>query len=139
MTKKKYKPIKTIRRSCITGKAVWVTHCTTYHGILTAYKKACEHEIERTKNLAEMAARLKGSILKLLNDCLEGLPIDQPLTPEQQAAARQLLALAEYNPYTPSEFYYHIMEERRRKAEDKEILRQMREREKAGKAAKETK
>lgn len=136
MTKKKNKPLRVIRKSCVTGKAVWVSHRTEYRAVWRSYKTACKCEIERTKNLAEMAARLKGGVLKFLNDCLAHLPIDVPMTTEQQAAARQMLYMAEYNPYTKSEFYEHIVEERRRREEDRKMWRMVHERKKSGKVTK---
>ena len=51
------------------------------------------------------------------------------LTPEQKQAAKELQAMAKKEPPCDREFYNHIMEERRRRKEDREIRRKMRERE----------
>ena len=131
MTKKKNKPLRVIRKSCITGKAVWVSHCTNYPAVWLAYMTACKREVERVKNLGEKVAHRKANILKFLNDCLAGLPIEAALTSVQKTAARQLLSMADSNSFAKSEFYEHIMEERRRREEDREMWRKRRESEKA--------
>lgn len=119
-----------IRYSCITGKPVWVYWAPSKGAAWTAYSRACKREAEVVRRAPEVAAQRKANIKALLSRCLESLPIGAELTPRQQAAAKELLALAEMEIPFSREFYDHVVEERRRRAEDAEIRRQMREREK---------
>jgi hypothetical protein len=124
-----------IRRSCITGKIVWVYRGMSKNAGWVAYHRVCKKELERVKHLPEMEAEYKAQILKLLNDCMANLPINAELTPDQKAAAKKLLKMADEMPPYDMEFYNHIVEERRRREEDKRIRQKMREREAAEKAA----
>lgn len=119
-----------IRYSCLTGKAVWIYQGLSRHGGRQAYLMAWKKELERVKNWREHVMKRKATIMKILNDCMANQPITGELSPEKQAAARTLLKLAETEPECYRGFYDHIIEERRRRAEDAEIRRQMREREK---------
>lgn len=119
-----------IRKSCLTGKAVWIYRGPSKQASWKAYWRACCREEERVRNWPQTAARRKENILRLLSDCMSGLPLTGELPPEKEAAARQLLAISKKGIPCRSEFYEHFMEERRRRAEDLEIHRQMREREK---------
>ena len=125
-----------LRHSCITGKLIWVYRGMSRHAGRDAYYRACKREIERVKHWPEYVAERKAQILKLLNDCLAKFPIDYVLTPEQKKAARTLMKIAEEEPECDMEFYNHVMEERRRREEDKRIRQQMREREALERAAK---
>ena len=118
-----------LRRSCITGKVVWAYYAKTAGAANTAYCRACKKEIERVKHWPETVAKRRAEIMKFMNECLANIPINQELTPRQKEGARRLQA--EYKKDIPCYmgFYEHVMEERRRRAEDKEIRRKMRERE----------
>lgn len=126
---KKGKHIKVfIRRSCITGKVIWV-----YRGVKTgeylAYWRACRKELQRFKMWAERLDRRRRNMTRLLSDSSSRIPITEEMTPEQREAARQLHELSVADVKPDREFYDHIIEERRRREEDREIRRQMRERE----------
>jgi hypothetical protein len=125
---KKPRPIRKLRYSCITGKAVWACFATSYKAEWKAYKKACEAEIERVRTWSEHAAEYRNGILRALNKLTSSIPIGQEMTPEQRAAARAIKKLADTPLECDMEFYNHIMEERRRKAEDKAIREQMKKR-----------
>ena len=126
-----------IRRSCITGKLVWVYRGMSRNAGYVCYHRACKHEIERIKHWPEYVENYKASIMRLLNECMAKFPIDYEMTPKQKAAAKRLIEMANNPPECDMEFYNHVIEERRRRAEDKKIRQQMREREAALKAAKE--
>lgn len=119
MTRKKIRKIVKIRYSCLTGKPVWVCHKLTYKGEYTAYKRACEREIERIKHWDERMAERKRNIMQLLNKLTASLPIDHEWTPEQLEGARELKRIAAKPPECDKEFYNHIMEERRRRSQEK--------------------
>lgn len=122
-------PIVEIRRSCITGRVVWVYRGFTKAAANVAYWRACKKEIERVRHWADTMARQRAEITNMLTACLANLPIDAEMTPEQKQAARELQAMAKMDIPCDREFYDHIMEERRRRKEDREIRRKMRERE----------
>ena len=60
-------------------------------------------------------AQRASNITRIMSKCMEKLPIDAELTPEQTAAAKQLRAILMKEPPCNMEFYNHIMEERRLK------------------------
>lgn len=111
-----------IRRSCLTGRAVWMwcgkSRCAAYK----AYSRACAAEVDRVRRWGETTVRRRSAILQLLNECLADIPITQSLTPEQTAAATALRELSREDVGCDREFYNHIIEERRRRAD----IRQMR-------------
>ncbi len=124
---KKRRPVTVILRSCITGNVVWIYRGPSQEAARKAYQRVCRKEIERVRGLGERMARRTAAITRLLTNCLADKPIDAALTPEQQEAARELQAISRKQPECPGEFYDHIMEERRRREEDREIRRRMRE------------
>lgn len=127
--------VTVIRRSCITGKIIWFYRGMSKNAANVAYHRAWKHELERVKHWPEVVAERKANILRLLNNCLANLPITAELTPKQKAAVRRLRKMAEEEPECDMDFYNHIIEEQRRRAEDKRIRQQMREREALERAA----
>jgi hypothetical protein len=115
--------------SCLTGKAVWLYRGPSRGAANVAYWRACKKEIEYVRQWPRYVAERKAFYEGILNGCLASLPIDAELTPSQKAAAKVLRKLADEKLPCYMEFYNHIMEERRRREEDREIRRQMRERE----------
>ena len=123
-----YKKVLVIRRSCLTGKIVWVYYGLNKKAAYVAYCRACKEEIKRQRNWEETSEQRKRRILKMLNDCLAEIPITTPLTQDQAAKARELRAIAKEDIACHREFYNHIMEERRRRKEDAKIRTEMRQR-----------
>jgi len=127
--RKKKNLITVICKSCLTGKVVWIYRGPSRGAARVAYWRACKAEIERVRNWGETVARRRESIANTLKAILGGLPKNTELTPQQAEAARQLEAIGNSDVPCYREFYDHIMEERRRRAEDQEIRRKMRLRE----------
>jgi hypothetical protein len=125
---KKRRQYVKIVRSCITGKVVWVYRGLSQNAARLAYWRACQEEIRRVRDWAQKAQRRKDSILRVLEKCSAALPLDAELSREQKEASRELQAVVRKAPECHSEFYDHIMETRRRRQEDREIRRRMRER-----------
>ena len=121
--------ILAIRKSCITGNVVWVYNAPTYGAARVAYKRACDKELERVKHLTKVRAERKKYILHVINEFIADMNPMEPLTPEQVEGIKMLRRLAEELIATDLEFYEHIVEERRRRAEDTRIRQEMRERE----------
>lgn len=131
MFKNKPHSVTVIVRSCLTGQVVWIYRGASKRSADSTYCRACQCEVERVRHWSRIAARRKANILRLLSECMAGMAIDGVMTPEQKAAAKRLTSMAE-DPGCYREFYDHIMEERRRRARDKKIRQQMREREAVG-------
>lgn len=104
-----------IRWSCLTGKAVWVYLGPSEDSAKKAYSRAWHCEVKRVRKWAEIVATRMANVKKLLNDCMQHLPINAELTPQQQQAIRQLLSIAHQTTDGRSEFYLHIEEEHRRR------------------------
>lgn len=132
MAKREKKHI-TIVYSCLTGVPVWVYFGPTEKPRM-AYWRACKAEIELHRRWPEIVAERRDFIMGILNKCLQNQPMMSDLPPEKKKAAKRLLAMANEPQPFYSEFYDHIMEERRRKEEDRKIRQQMREREKKEKS-----
>ena len=122
------KKIIIMRRSCLTGKVVWLYTGPTRGAGRIAYYRACRAELRYAQRFSDAADRRRANIMRLLNECLAELPITETLTREQTEAARRLRALAEEQPAYQRDFLEHVVEERKRRKEDKEIRRKSRER-----------
>lgn len=117
-----------IRKSCITGNVVWVYRGPSKRAANSAYYRACQEELRRVKSMPHRAAERKRNILRFLDKCMEDMDMSQPMTKKQKAAAQALRKLADEPIATNREFYEHIIEERRRREEDRKIRKEMRER-----------
>ena len=115
-----------LRKSCLTGKVVWLYRAPSQEAIWKAYSRACQAELERRSQYDEMQERRKANVLQLLAECTSAAG---EMTPEKKSLARQLRALSKEMPPFQSEFYDHVVEERKRREEDRLIRQQMRERE----------
>lgn len=120
---KRNRPVIVIRRSCLTGKVVWVYKGPNKRAANTAYCRACKREVERVRHWGETAAERRANILRVLNDYLADIPLNAKLSPEQKAAVKKLQQLSKEDIACHREFYEHIMEERRRRREDQNIRR----------------
>jgi len=147
MTKHR-KLVTIIKRSCLTGKVVWIYRGASRNAGRHAYWKACKKELEKVKQWAERMAERKRRLTLMLGSSdsssssgngtsgnkasgkgSAGNMFGGELTDEQRKAARELVRMAKQEPPPDMEFYNHIVEERRRRQQDKDIRRKMRERE----------
>ncbi len=117
-----------ILRSCLTDKVVWIYRGPSKEAARKAYWRACRKELERVRNWGERMAWRTAGIKRLLSACLDDKPAGAELTPDQQAAAKELQSISKKGEECHREFYNHIIEERRRRKEDKKIRQKMRER-----------
>lgn len=115
MYKKKHKILKIIRRSCLTGRAVWLSHERSYNAEWKAYHKACEKEMELMRGWPERCRIRKQNILHLLGKLTANLPLLGDIPKEKLEAAKALARMAEEEPVFKSDFYDHIQEENRLK------------------------
>lgn len=114
-----------IRRSCVSGKAVWIYVGPTKGAAWQAYRRACLHELERVRNWCKAVSRRKENIMRMLNECMPDMPITATLPSEQEEAARQLVSLSKAGSTCYRDFYNHIMEDRRRRTADRLIRQRM--------------
>lgn len=150
MTKRRHL-VTIIKRSCLTGKVVWIYRGASRNAGRHAYWKACKKELEKVKQWAERMADRKRRLTLMLgssdsNTSANGSSgngssgkasgkgssanmFGGELTDEQRKAARELVRMSKQEPPPDMEFYNHIVEERRRRRQDKDIRRKMRERE----------
>lgn len=122
--------ITVIRRSCLTGAAVWVYQGPSRSAAMRAYHRACVKEVRRVRQWVKTAEQRMSNVASLMAACQARLPAGARLTPEQAAAARRLKAIQETAADCHMEFYDHIMEERRRRKIDRQNRRTAIEREK---------
>ena len=111
MNKKKY---IVVIRSCLTGRVVWMCRSKSRVAVPMTYCRACAAEVERVRQWGETTTQRRSAILRLLNECLAGIPITQRLTPQQAAASKRLRELSREDVECDREFYNHIIAERRR-------------------------
>lgn len=135
MTKRRHL-VTIIKRSCLTGKVVWIYRGASRNAGRHAYWKACKKEMEKVKQWAERMADRKRRLTLMLgssdsNTSGNGSSANMfggELTDEQRKAARELVRMSKQEPPPDMEFYSHIIEERRRRQQDKDIRRKMRDR-----------
>ena len=97
-----------IRKSRLTGQAVWMYEGSTRRAAHWAYWYARRKEVQRVNTWCDRALRRKSNILRLLNKCLDRIPLDAVLTPEQNAAARTLRKISKEAYLPDMEFYNYI-------------------------------
>lgn len=119
MTRPKKKIYRIIRRSCLTGKAVWLSPERSYKVEWQAYKNACEREIRYVRQWKQTMAIRRQNILQMLDELMARMPILGELTPEQKAAIKQIRDIADNPPELYRDFYDHILAERRMKKKAK--------------------
>ena len=115
MTKRKKRMLKVIRKSALTGKAVWVGHKRSYQTEWRAYKRACCKEVNRMRQWAHTVNRRRKNILRFLGKLTDSLPIPSDIPEEQRSAAKSITQIADADPAKQSDFYDHICEERRQR------------------------
>lgn len=113
---KRSKDVVVIRRSCITGNAVWIYRGPSLKAAREAYRRACKKEVERVRNWPQIAQQRREDLMNFLTKCMAKLPLAE-LTPEQKECARRIKACEKELTYCHMEFYDHIIEEARRRNE----------------------
>lgn len=156
MTKRRHL-VTIIKRSCLTGKVVWIYRGASRNAGRHAYWKACKKELEKVKQWAERMADRKRRLTLMLgfsdssSSSGNGSSGNKAsgkgssanmfggeLTDEQRKAARELVRMSKQEPPPDMEFYNHIVEERRRRQQDRDIRRKMRERDQKAAEGKES-
>ena len=113
-----------LRKSCLTGKAIWIFQGFSKRAEYQAYHRACRCEVERVKHWDERMGKRKANIMRMLNDCVSVIPMTVELSSEQAEAVRCLQAVANEKVERDNDFYAHIQEvRRRRKTENKHYVK----------------
>lgn len=118
-------------RSCLTGKVVWLHYAVSAGAKRVCYCNAKKHDAKLSRKWKKMEERRRHVILGMLSECLGDIPLTQPLTAEQIAAAKRLQALASESVPFYRGFLEHAREERRRRNKHLKMMRERREREAA--------
>ena len=134
----KPKPHKKLymRRSCLTGKVVWLHWAASLGAKRVCYHKAWKNEEKLARKWKKREERRKKVILHILEECLADIPITQPLTREQRDGGKRLQALAAESIPFYRGFLDHEREERRRRNKHLKMMRERRAREAADKGEK---
>lgn len=113
---RKSKLVRIIKRSCLTGKVVWIYHGHSHEAGRKAYARACKKEVRRIRQwTARMAARKK-TLMRLLGlGDSRSSGIYDGMTPEQKAAAKEIIKMGKQPPPQSRDFYDHIVEESKRR------------------------
>lgn len=106
-----------VRRSCITGKIVWVYRGISHAAAMEAYKRARKKEIRRVRMWMQEVNKRRRGIGQFIAKCTESMPLTAEMTPEQMEAARELQRMEKDEYPCHREFYEHIVEEARRRNE----------------------
>ena len=118
-----------IRRSCISGRVVWVGCGPTKDACYKQYLRAGQAELALHGRISgEISATLRANIRRIRNECVAEMNPMLPLT-EQQKEALQLLKILEEEGIAPdSEFIRHFQHERVTRRQDRAIRAEMRRR-----------
>lgn len=104
-----------IRRSALTGRAVWVSHRRIYQAEWEAYKRACLQEINRMRQWVNTVNRRRRNVTRLISELTDRIPILGDVPQDKREAAKILTQLADKEPVKQSDFYEHICEEKRQR------------------------
>lgn len=115
MTKQKQRIMRVIRKSCLTGRAIWIGHKRSHEGEWKAYKRAARREIERIRNWGNVMERRKANVKRMLSSITANIPLRGNLTMEKKKAARELNTIADKTPSPDNGFYNHLIEELRKR------------------------
>ncbi len=125
--KRKQRILRIIRRSALTGKAVWVEHTRTYKNEWDSYKYACRKEFVRMNQWTRTVARRRKNILLFLGKLTERLPIIGDIPHDKRDAAKVITQISDTEPAKQSDFYEHIQEEKRQKRNASRRMKRWRE------------
>lgn len=127
MTKQKRKILKVIRKSVLTGKAVWAYHKLCSKPEYMAYRTACDKEINIMRQWGNIANRRRKNIMHMLHKLTANLPLLGDIGQEKREAAKMLMNMADKEPPKKSDFYDHIQEEKRQRRNAKKRLKRWQE------------
>lgn len=118
MVSKQDSKVIIIKRSCLTGRIVWVYQGPSEVAARKAYWRACKKEVRRIRTWMKRMSRRKKLLMSIIthdDSSSSSSTILKKLNPEQRKAARKIMQLAKNEPQPDREFYNHIVEEAKRR------------------------
>lgn len=109
------KIVRIIKRSCLTGRVVWIYHGRSHEAGRKAYRKAVKREVHRIRQWTYRMAERRRKLMRMLGlgDSSSSSTIYDGMTPEQRAAAKEIVKMGKQPPPGDREFYDHIVAEAR--------------------------
>lgn len=104
-----------VRKSCLTGRAVWIYQGKSRAGASQAYARAFQREIRVRENCENISKVRAKNILSLLTECLSTTSVFESFSIEKKRAIETLKALSAVDIEYDCTFYNHYIEERSRK------------------------
>lgn len=107
-----------VKRSCLTGRMVWMYRGTSEEAARKAYWRACKKEVWRIRNWMKRMSRRRKRLLSVITHGDSGSASSsafKQIPPEKRKLARAIMQLAKDEPRIDREFYDHIVEEAKRR------------------------
>ncbi len=114
MVNKQNGKVLIVKRSCLTGRIVWVYRGTSEEAARKAYWRACKKEIRRIRDWAKKMSRRRKLLLSIAThgDCDSvSSSVFSQMSSEKRKLARRIIQLAKDMPQPDREFYDHVVEE----------------------------
>lgn len=110
-----------IKRSCTTGKVVWIYRAPTKGAARVAYMRTKRRENTRVRWWKNRIARRAKVIRDYLQRLIDTLPLLGDITQEQRQAIRDIQHLADNPPPCDTGLYNHLQAVRRRRKRDRDF------------------
>lgn len=121
--KRNHKPdsgITIVKRSCTTGRAVWIYNGPTPESMRVAYRHAKRMENSRVRWWRNRIMRRARHIRIFIGHLMDAFSYTGVMPNEQQRAIHQLQILADNPPPCDTGFYNHLRREQKRQKKDRE-------------------
>ena len=123
--------ILVLRRSCLTGKVVWLCRAKNRPAANNAYYRAKQAELLLSEKWDSLVDAWRAWLTQVLRAFLDRMAVTDQMADTQVAAARRIQALAREDIPRDTQFLEHIQAEHRFRYEDR-IARQNRRMKLAG-------
>lgn len=122
--KHRTKAVTVIKRSGMTGRAVWLYQGSSKEGARKAYERVRRKESTRVRWWKKRMQRRAKNIFSFLDKLLAALPMMGGIPSEKRQAIRDLQRLADNPPPCDTGLYNQLQQERRKwKKKNKELQR----------------
>ncbi len=118
MVNKQNGKILVVKRSCLTGRIVWMYHGTSEEAARKAYWRACKKEVWHIRNWTKRNSRRRRLLLNIVmrsGISSESSTSFKQMNPEKRKLVRKIIQLANGAPTPDRGFYNHIIEEAKRR------------------------
>lgn len=118
MVNKENGKVLVVKRSCLTGRIVWMYRGASEEAARKAYWRACKKEIRRVRDWAKKMSRRRRLLLSIVmhndNSSVSSSAFNQ-MSCEKRKLARRVMQIAKDVPQPDREFYDHVIEEAKRR------------------------